>query len=520
MKPLPALRILPQPVVSPTAHVVGLALMMLTPGLLIGFAIEWGSSTSHDELALLVSAAIALLLGWTLHTNTVLGDDVRKVSVFSIVSWSWVACSIVGSLPFLLGDMFTWGQWDRAIFESVSGFSCTGSTVLSDVEAHGRGVLMWRQLTQWYGGMGMVVLAVTVLPYLGVGGLALMSAEAPGHSSDRLAPRVSETARRLWILYCGITALVAVLLWVVPGPNLYDAVAHATATAATGGFSPYNSSAGHFDSAAVEMVLVAGMIVCGMNFALHYRLLTGDRKAWWSSADTRLYWVIIIGSTSFLTFMNWSQDLADFGTALRDSLFNTVTLATSTGFGNARPDGIGDFVLWGGAQQVLLLGLMVVGGCIGSTAGGAKTFRVLIGWKQLVRELRRLRHPRGVFPLKLGRTTVPDDIVASAMGFLMLFIGVVLVGSLAVAATGVDLLTSVSGTISAMSNMGPGLGEAGPTSNFLVYPRPARMILAAVMLIGRLEIYAVLLMFASSARHARVVRSEARRKGLKAALKR
>jgi trk system potassium uptake protein len=495
-----------QRVATPTLHVVGLALLFLAPGLLISAAIEWGSTTSHDEWSLVIAALVSASIGGALYSSTELGDDVRTTSVFSIVAWSWVASSLMGAVPYVLGSMFTVGQWDNALFESISGFSCTGSTVLSDVEAHGRGVLMWRQMTQWYGGMGMVVLAVSVLPYLGVGGLALMTAEAPGHSSDRLAPRVHETARRLWLVYAGITLAMALALWATPEANLHDGVAHALTTAATGGFSTYNASAGYFDSLLIELILIVGMVICGMSFALHYRMLTGDLGAWWRSAEVRVYWYIIAGATVLVTATNWGQDIAPFGPALRDSLFNVVTLASSTGFGNARPDGIGDFVLWGGATQVVLLGLMAVGGCTGSTAGGSKVFRLQVGLGTLKRELRRLRHPRGVFPIKLGSEAVSESIVASAMGFLILYIGVFLMGTLAVAATGSDFLSASSAAISAMGNMGPALGEAGPTSNFLVFERPARMVLAALMLIGRLEVYAVLLMFAAPFRRARLRR--------------
>ena len=446
------------------------------------------------------------MVGWTIRRCTDLGDDVRAVSVFSIVAWTWITCSIFGALPYVMGSMFTLAQWDGALFESISGFSCTGSTVLADIEAHGRGVLMWRQLTQWYGGMGMVVLAVTVLPYLGVGGLALMTAEAPGHSSDRLAPRVSETARRLWIVYCGITAAVALAIWALPGANLYDGVAHGFATAATGGFSTYNASAGHFDSAAIELVLVAGMVICGISFTQHYRFAAGDRRVYGRSLETRVFLAMLASAFVVVSIINWRQGLAGFWTSTRDSLFTVVTLGTSTGFGNVRDDGIGDFVVWGGAAQIILLVLMTVGGCVGSTSGGSKVFRSLIGAKHLGREIRRLRHRQGVFPVKLGRDAVPEEIVASAFGFLILFFGFVLVGTLVVAATGTDLLTAASASISAMSNMGPALGEAGPTQNFLVFDRPARMVLAALMLIGRLEIYAVMLMFASVARRYRNAR--------------
>lgn len=493
-------------VTSPTIHVVGLALTFLAPGLFASGLIEWASSTSHDEWPLFISAAICLAVGATLRGVTQLGEDVRTVSIFSIVAWTWLACSVFGALPYLLGSMFDWSQWDSALFESISGFSCTGSTVIDNIEANGRGILMWRQLTQWYGGMGMVVLAVTVLPYLGVGGLALMTAEAPGHSSDRLAPRVSETAKRLWLVYCGITTAIALALWIAPGPNLYDSFAHAFTTAATGGFSPYNNSVGHFDSVTIELVLIVGMIVCGSSFALHYRAIAGNRGVYRRSADTVAYlWMLVIG-TLLVWFINWRQGLGSLTESLRDSAFNVVSLGTSTGFGNVRDDGLADFVLWAGAAQIVLLGIMVVGGCVGSTAGGIKTYRALVGAKHMVRELRRLRHRRGVFPVKLGSEAVDEDIVASVLAFLILFTGFLLVGTLAVAATGTDLLTAASAVISAMSNMGPALGDAGPTANFTIFTRPARMILAALMLIGRLEIYAVMLMFASTARRVRNAR--------------
>lgn len=483
---------------NPTLHVMGTGLMALAPGMLFAAAIEWGSSTSHDEWALVLSAIISFVVGVGLRTTTKIEADLQPTSVFSIVAWTWVACSVVGALPFWFGSMFGWGSFDAALFEAISGFSCSGSTVIPDIEANGRGVLMWRQLTHWYGGMGVVVLAVTVLPHLGVGGLALMTAEAPGHSSDRIAPRVSETARRLWTLYLGVTVAILLALWAMPSVNLYDAVAHASATAATGGFSTYNNSVAHFGSVWVEMILVTGMIFCGISFALHFRALREGPKTYGRSGETRWYLYLLFGGIAVITFLNQVTLDVDFGTNLRDSVFNVTTLVSSTGFANARPDGIGDFVLWAGAAQMIMLGFMVIGGCTGSTSGGSKVMRARVLAHQTVRELKRLRHPRGVFTIKMGRRdALPETIVASTLAFMAMFFFVTLFGTIAVAAMGVDLLTAASGAISSMSNMGPALGEAGPTSNFLAFPRPARMVLATLMLIGRLEIYAVLLMFAS-----------------------
>ena len=233
-------------VVAPTVHVVGLSLLFLAPGLVIAVAIEWASATSHDEWALILALAVTVIVGGALWFPTSVGNGLSTRSVFSSVAFSWIACSVVGAVPYAAGSMFGWARFDDALFEAVSGFSATGSTVLNDIERNGAGILMWRQITQFYGGMGMVVLAVTVLPVLGVGGLSLMSAEAPGLSTDRLAPRVSVTARTLWKIYLGITLGVTLLLWAVPGPNLYDSVAHALTTASTGGFFDIQRLGGSF----------------------------------------------------------------------------------------------------------------------------------------------------------------------------------------------------------------------------------------------------------------------------------
>jgi len=376
---------------------------------------------------------------------------------------------------------------------------------------------MWRQITQFYGGMGMVVLAVTVLPALGVGGLALMTAEAPGTASDRLTPRVTETARTLWKIYLGVTIVVAALLWVIPGPSLYDAIAHALTTSSTGGFSTYNSSIGHFDSWLVEIVIVLGLFLCGMNFTLHHRALRGDVRGYTKSSDTRAYVVIILGSIVIATLVNVFVDVRDTAGELidvsllgsiRDASFNVVTLASSGGFGNARgPDSLGNFVLWAPQLQIMLLLIMVIGGSVGSTAGGAKVFRAEVAFKHAIRAIRRIRHPRGVLPIKLGEQSVPSDIVHRVIGFLTMFLLITVIGAMLVAATGAPVLESISASISAMSNMGPALGDAGPTSNFLVFSRPARGVLTVLMMIGRLELFAVLLMFATPSASIRNARS-------------
>lgn len=490
--------------VLPSIHVAGLSLLFLVPGMLISAVIEWiyADQYSDNEVGILVAAILTTLIGGLMFRTTRVDGEMKPASVFASVAFAWIACSFVGALPYVLGDMFAWSNFDDALFESVSGFSATGSTVLSDIEANGRGVLMWRQFTQWYGGMGMVVLAVTVLPVLGVGGLSLMSAEAPGHKSDRLTQRASETARQLWILYCGITLAVMVALLIAPGPDLYDAFGHGLSTAATGGFSTYNSSIGHYDSVLIEAILVVAMLYCGINFTLHYRALNGDFEGYRRASDMHWYLSMVGGGIVITTLINWSADKADFLTSLRHSVFNIATLASSTGFGNATGEGsMGNFVTWAPAAQVVLLTFMVVGGNVGSTAGGLKVFRFEVAMSHLVRHLQIMRRPRRISAVKLGKEAIPDAVVSQVLAFIGIFFSIALTGTLIVTALGGEFMTSASAIISAMSNMGPALGEAGPTANFTqAFSRPARMVIAAHMLIGRLELFAMLLMFASIAR--------------------
>ena len=481
---------------------LGISLLFLCPGMVLAALVEWGSSTSHGEVALLASAAICggLGLGLWFYSSTpkeYSGTEFSaRSTVFATVAWTWLICSVVGALPYVLdASVFGWSGWDSALFESVSGFSCTGATVLADIEQHGRGMLMWRQITQWYGGMGMVVLAVSVLPRLRVGGLELIGAEAPG-DSDRLEPRVKQTARWLWYLYCGFTGAIALLLFAVPGPSLYDSVAHAFSTAAIGGFSPYNSSIGYFGSVWVELVIAAGLLVCAVNFAIHHQAVRGDFKPYAKSADLRFFFKALGGVFLLAWCLNVWWGGAGWAVSLRDSFFSVVSMGTSGGFANAREGGIGDFALWIPATQMLLLGLMVMGGNVGSTSGGLKVYRVRIATNHIWRNIRQTLQPHAVIPIRSGTDIVPEETVRRVLGYTTLFVVFIAAGTTLIAASGADILTSLSGVISAMSNMGPALGEAGPTSNFLEFTRPARLLLSALMLVGRLEIVAVLLMFA------------------------
>ncbi len=471
--------------------------------MLLAMLVEWGSATSGNEVALAMGALATLLAGGLLVVFTRVDQDLSPATVFLTVAWTWIGSSVFGSLPLWFSGEF--GSFDNALFESVSGYTATGSTILSPIEGTGRGVLMWRQIIQWYGGMGMVVLAVTILPFLGVGGLSLISAEAPGPTSDRLAPQVSSTARRLWALYGGATLAIAVAL-LLSGLSFYDAVAHAFTTASTGGFSPYDASIGHFDSIVVEMIIIVAMLGCGVSFILHWQAVTGSYGVYAKSSEFRLYILVILLAALGAASLNWLNDISDFAASLRNGFFNAVTLGTSTGFGNAsEANPGGDFAVWAAGAQSLLLPLMVMGGMTGSTAGGLKVLRAQVMAKYMRVGLLRVKHPNVVARVKLGSKALPEPVLQRVAGLVALYALTAFAGTLVLSMLGQDLITASSGAISALGNMGPALGEAGPTSNFLVFSRPSRAVLMLLMLIGRLEFFAILVVIVAAYERARRV---------------
>ena len=488
--------------VSAPLHVTGISVTAAAVGMLVCAVLEL-ATTNTDTLALTVSGLAAAALGGSLWFFTTSGEP-RHSQVFYAVGSTWVTTTLIGALPFVLAGTFATAgtglaeQVVNSLFEAASGYSGSGSTALNDFTRPGQGLLMYRQATQWYGGMGVVVLAVAVLPFLGVGGLELIAAEAPGPSSDRLTPRVSETARRLWVIYIGLTAAAALALFAVPGPSLYDSVAHALTLASAGGFSPHADSIGHFGSVAVEAVVIVFMILAGTNFALHWRAATGRRGLHWSDSEFRTYATVLTAACGGLAALLWLDSGLDLGQSLRAGVFNAVSLGTSTGYGNATgANSPGDFVTWIAGGQFVLLFLMAVGGCAGSTAGGIKVIRLQVLGIVTLRSIRQLQSPRAVFPVRLGPATVPEDVVSRVVGFFLMHLLLVAAGLLAMTALGGDFWTSLSSVVSALGNMGPALGDAGPTASYSqAFSQPARLILALLMVIGRLEIMSILLMVA------------------------
>ena len=490
----------PDKIASTTLYILGIALAAVSVGMAACALLE-ALTSRRDTAALAVSALIAGAIGGLLCYLTRPGP-IRKRQTFATVAWTWILTTVAGALPFVLASTFAAPGVDfveqivNSVFESASGFSASGSTVLTDFDTPGRGLMMYRQLTHWYGGMGVVVMAVAVLPFLGVGGLELITAEMPGTSSDRLAPRVSETASRLWIVYIGFTACAAVAFFAADGfSSVYDAVAHAFTLASTGGFSPNADSIGHYDSVAVETVVIVFMVLGGTSFSLHWLAATSRTLPYHRNSEFRTYLAMLGLASAVIVVLLWLQSGLSLGSSVRASVFTAVSLGTSTGLSNATgPGSPGDYVTWAAGAQLVLLLLMLVGGCAGSTSGGMKVMRMRVLGLATLRGVQHSQTPRAVIPIRLGRDIVSETVVSRVAGFFLLHFLLVVAGLLAVTALGGDVETSLGSVVSALGNMGPALGEAGPTSNYAVaFSQPARLVLALLMIIGRLEILPVLL---------------------------
>ncbi len=481
-------------------HIVGLTILMTGCGELAAAAVDLVTG-NEDTLVLAGLGAVTALVGFVVWRITEVPERLRIADVFAVVVAAWVALAIVGGLPYLFTG--TLDRPDDAMFEAISGFTTTGATVLRPIEGTGMGILFWRSLSQWIGGMGVIVLVVAVLPTVGAGGMDLLQAEAPGPTGERLTPKVRHTARRLWGVYLLLTVLV-VVGFLIGGMSLYDAAVHSFTTVSTGGFSPYNASMAHFNSAFIEWVAIAGMFLAGGSFTLYFRAIRGSIGPLYRSMEFRVYVIVVIGSSLVCYLIN--ADEFGYGhEGLRGSLFTIVSIVSTTGFATV------DYEQWSEAAQVILLFLMPVGAMAGSTAGGVKFIRVLSVASYSWREIRRQLHPRLVRPIRVGDSIVEEEIAARVNGFLILALAIFGSGVVAIALTGEDLWTSMSASATAFGNVGPGMSELGPTDDMRNLSALARVVVMGEMLLGRLEIYPILLAFAAAPRRLHVRRRAARR---------
>jgi trk system potassium uptake protein TrkH len=409
----------------------------------------------------------------------------RPRDAYLVVGAGWVLASLVGTAPFLAHGAL--GPVD-AFFESVSGFTTTGATVMAGLERAPRALLLWRALSQWIGGMGIVLFAVAVLPLLGIGGMQLFQVEVPGPVKDKLRPRVIETARRLWAVYVGLTAALWVALRAA-GMSAFEALCHALTTVASGGFSTRDASLAGFASPLVEWIAIVFMVLAAVNFVLLWRVLSDGWAPAWRDAELRYFLTVLAAATIVIAAVLPDAHAEHLEEALRNALFGVVSAATTTGFAGA------DWEHWPALAQIVLLMLMVLGGMAGSTAGGVKSLRVMIGFRALEVAVERLVHPRAVRPVKHAGRPVPDDVVAGVWAFFTAYFAIAALAAGVVASAGYDVLTGVSSALSALSNVGPGLGAIGPSDTFAHFPDPVKLSLAACMLAGRLEIFTLLLLF-------------------------
>ena len=466
-------------------NILGKLLLLLSIFLLTPIAFSY----YYDDgmvTVFLVSAILGVLLGGGLVCSFQPEEELGYRDGFAVVVFSWLGMALLGALPYYFSGVMD--SFVDCIFESMSGFTTTGSTILAQVEILPKSVLFWRALTHWFGGMGIIVLTLAILPLLGIGGMQLFQAEMPGPTKDRLAPRIQDTARILWSVYVLFT-LTEILLLMLGGVSFFDAVCHAFATLATGGFSTHTASVGFFDSAYIESVVIFFMFVAGVNFSLHYHGLRGRMSSYWQNEEFRFYVfltafavvTIIIANLIYGTYDSFSQ-------IVRTGFFQVTSILTTTGFGTA------DFDSWPPVCKILLVSLMFVGGCAGSTGGGIKHVRLLLFFKYARLQLRNLIHPQAVGTIKLGKVKVPREVLISILGFFALYVAFFFLATLVVTALGVDIVTGSTAVVATLNNIGPGLHLVGPVQHYGHLPPLAKVVLTTCMLAGRLELYTVVVL--------------------------
>lgn len=461
----------------------------------IGFVLPVGVSLWYRDgatSALLISMAGICAAGLVLALPNRPSRDVAMSARqgFAVVGLCWLAASFAGGVPYMLGGGI--GLTD-AVFEAASGFTTTGATILSDIEALPRGLLMWRSLTHWLGGLGIIVLTLIVLPLLGVGGMQLYRAEASGPNPGKLTPRMRDTALALWKIYLLLTVLETVLL-ALAGMDWFDALNHAFSTLATGGFSTRNASIAAYPEAAIQWIIIVFMFLAGMRFSLHYAFLKGNFRAYCGSTESLSYtWMLVVCTVIVSAVLALRGtfplgSLADLEHIVRASAFQLVSICTTTGFVSENYAG------WPSLALGIILLLTFVGGCTGSTAGGLKVMRVVVLLRAAYGELFRLLHPRSVRSIKLRSGPVPPAVLSGIVNFFILYVLVTLAATFALAAQEIDLSTAFTASLTCVSNVGPGLGKVGPVDNFGWLPAFSKWVLSLAMLLGRLEFYALLIM--------------------------
>lgn len=470
-------------------RVLGFLLFVEGVAMLLALAVSliYGES---DTIAFLISSGICLGLGGIVAglTNGV-NKDIGKREGFIIVALVWIVFSFFGTLPYIFSNSIP--NFTNAFFETMSGFSTTGSSILTDIEALPHGILFWRSLTQWLGGMGIIVLSLAILPVFGIGGMQLFVAEVPGPAPDKISPRIRQTAKTLWVIYLGFTATETVLLW-IGGMSFYDALCHSFTTMATGGFSTKQASIANWSSPFIQYVIIVFMFFAGTNFTLSYLAIKGKFKTVFKDEEFRYYWIFILGFTVVIFFGLLITSQLGIEQAFRDALFQVVSIITTTGFATA------DYLLWTPFLTILIFGLFFFGGSAGSTGGGIKIMRIVLLLKNSYYELRRLIHPHAIIPVKFNKRSVDAKIITNVLAFFMLYFIIFAVSTVIFTLMEPDMESAMGAVATSLGNIGPGLGNVGPAENFLHVSAIGKWFLSFLMLLGRLELFTILVLFSPS----------------------
>ena len=476
----------------PTRHIIHYSIVMKVMSFLLilealfmlsslPFAWYYGESIRPITLSALITGFVGGA-GWIAQRKKD-RSSIGKREGYLIVALTWIVISLFGTLPFLFSG--TIPNFTDAFFETISGFTTTGATILTDIEVLPKNILYWRAMTHWIGGMGIIVLTVAILPFLGIGGLQLMIAEMPGITPDKLHPRITSTAKRLWGIYVGFTLVEILLLW-VGEMDFFDSVCHSFATMATGGFSTKNTSIIGF-SAYSQYVIIVFMFLAGTNFTLHYFFLHRQFKKVFSNEEYRLYFWIVAMVTVFITVGLLVYGMPDVEKAFRDTLFTVVSIVTTTGFVTA------NYYAWPSYLWMLIFALMFIGGSAGSTGSGVKMIRFLLLIRNSWQELKRSIHPQAIIPVKYNGKSVSQQMILNVMAFFLMYVLVFSAGTILLSLLGVGFETAIGASIATLGNIGPGIGHVGPVDNYAFFPDMAKWVLSFLMLLGRLELFTILI---------------------------
>src|SRR6056297_147618 len=464
-----------------------LGLLLLIEG--ISMLLPLGVSLYYNEpdiFALFLSSGLTIFAGALMWYSTKKNNkSIGKREGFIIVSLVWIIFSLFGSLPFVISGYIE--SYTDAFFETISGFTTTGASILNDIERLPHGLLFWRSMTQWLGGMGIIVLSLAILPIFGIGGMQLFIAEVPGPTPDKFHPRVKETAKRLWGIYLLFTLAEILLLW-LGDVGLFDSVCHAFTTMATGGYSTKQASIAHF-SPYVQYVITIFMFLAGTNFALSYYALHFKFNKVFKNEEFRFYVTFLLGFTIIIALFLWIGDKFAIESSFRHAVFQVVSITTTTGYVTS------DYLQWTPFLTVIIFMLMFIGGSAGSTGGGIKIIRIGLLIKNSYLELKRLLHPNAIIPVRMNKKSIDQQIITNVLAFVVIYMSITGISTIVVSSLGYDLNSSLGAVAASLGNIGPGIGAVGPIENYAHLPGFGKWFLSFLMLLGRLELFTILVLF-------------------------